>query len=79
MWHELENAFNNNDVTKLENDLKAEKLHLVNLYNDTQGQTNVRELQKGALDEQEIVSDKLKGKESGLVSQFREAKLKLKN
>ena len=28
MRYELENSFNNNDVTKLENDLEAEKLRL---------------------------------------------------
>ena len=51
MWHELETAFNHNEVTKIENDLEAEKLNLTELYNDTQGYGKVRVLQKGALDE----------------------------
>ncbi len=38
MWSELENTYSNNAVTKLENDLKAEKGNLLELYNDTQGQ-----------------------------------------
>ena len=74
MWHELETAFNHNEVTKMENDLEAEKLNLSELYNDTQGYSKVRVLQKGALDEQIVVADKLIGKESGLLSQFRIAK-----
>ena len=74
MWHELETAFNHNEVTKMENDLEAEKLNLTELYNDTQGYSKVRVLQKGALDEQIVVADKLIGKESGLLSQFRIAK-----
>ena len=56
MWFELENTFNNNDVTKMENDLEAEKLRLTELYNDTQGQSKVRELQKGAVAEKEGVN-----------------------
>ena len=78
MRYELENSFNNNDVTKLENDLEAEKLRLQNLYQDTQGQNKVRQLQKAALDEQEIAGDKLKGKESEMMNKFREMKIKYK-
>jgi len=44
MWHELENTFNNNEVTKLENDLEADKLRLQELYTDTQGHNKVRQL-----------------------------------
>ena len=32
MWGELENTYNNNQVTKLENDLKAEKKRLLHVY-----------------------------------------------
>ena len=78
MRYELENSFNNNDVTKLENDLEAEKLRLQNLYQDTQGQNKVRQLQKAALDEQEIAGDKLKGKGSEMMNRFREMKIKYK-
>ena len=37
MWSELEGTFNNNAVTELENDLKAEKIKLLEIYQDTQG------------------------------------------
>ena len=42
MWFELENTFNNNELTKMENDLGADKLRLQELYNDTQGSNKVR-------------------------------------
>ena len=32
MWIDLESTFNNNAVTKMENDLKAEKLKLMSLF-----------------------------------------------
>ena len=32
MWIDLESTFNNNAVTKMENDLKAEKLKLMTLF-----------------------------------------------
>ena len=32
MWIDLESTFNNNAVTKLENDLKAEKIKLMGLF-----------------------------------------------
>jgi hypothetical protein len=35
MWLELENTFSNNAVTQMENDLRAEKGHLLELYNET--------------------------------------------
>ena len=37
MWIDLESTFNNNAVTKMENDLKAEKLKLMTLFQDNQG------------------------------------------
>ena len=76
---ELENTYNNNDVTKLENNLEAEKIRLAELYVDTQGQNKVRQLQKAALDEKEEAGDKIKGKGSQMMNKFREAKLKYKS
>lgn len=32
MWVELENTFSNNEVTQMEDTLKAEKLHLLEIY-----------------------------------------------
>ena len=37
MWSELEGTFNNNAVTELENDLKAQKVKLLEIFQDTQG------------------------------------------
>ena len=79
MRYELENTYNNNDVTKLENNLEAEKIRLAELYIDTQGQNKVRQLQKVALDEKEEAGDKIKGKGSQMMNKFREAKLKYKS
>ena len=42
MWSELEGTFNNNAVTELENDLKAQKVKLLEIFQDTQGQAKVR-------------------------------------
>ncbi len=78
MWSELENTYSNNAVTKLENDLKADKGHLLELYNDTQGQAQVRKQQNEALHEKFFVSDKIKGRASNFANQMREAKVKLK-
>ena len=66
MWHELENTYNNNRVTKAENDLEAEKLHLKELYEDTQGQAKVRKHQSAALDENEEFDSKIKSKNSNV-------------
>ena len=66
-------------MTKLENDLEAEKIRLADLYVDTQGQNKVRQLQKAALDEKEVEGDKIKGKGSQMMNRLREAKLKYKS
>ena len=42
MWQELDTTFNNNAVMKMENDLKADKIKLMQLYQDTKGQAIVR-------------------------------------
>ena len=68
MWSELENTYSNNAVTKLENDLKAEKGNLLELYNDTQGQAQVRKQQNEALNEKFFVSDKIKGRASNFAN-----------
>ena len=74
MWIELENTFNINQITSMENNLKAEKLRLLELYQDTQGQAQVRKAQNAALDEKEAVDIKLKGKVNKHSNELREAK-----
>lgn len=54
--------------------MKAEKLHLLELYQDTQGQAQVRKAQNAALDEKEAVDIKLKGKVNKHSNEIREAK-----
>ena len=58
----------------MENNLKAEKLRLLQLYQDTQGQAQVRKAQNAALDEKEAVDIKLKGKVNKHSNEIREAK-----
>ena len=41
MWNELENTYNLQGVTELENDIKAKKKSLLTLYEETQGQAKV--------------------------------------
>ena len=42
MWSELEGTFNLNQITEMENELKAQKDRLLEIYQDTQGQAQVR-------------------------------------
>ena len=35
MWSELEGTFNNIQITEMENDLKAQKVKLLEIYQDT--------------------------------------------
>jgi len=35
MWKELEGTFNNNTVTEMENELKAQKTRLLEIFQDT--------------------------------------------
>ena len=62
----------------MENNLKAEKLRLLQLYQDTQGQAQVRKAQNAALDEKEAVDIKLKGKVNKHSNEIREAKQQVK-
>ena len=58
--------------------MKAEKLRLLGLYQDTQGQAQVRKAQNAALDEKEAVDIKLKGKVNQHSNAIREAKQQVK-
>ena len=78
MWIELEKTFNINQITSMENNLKSEKLRLLELYQDTQGQAQVRKAQNAALDEKEAVDIKLKGKVNKHSNEIREAKQQVK-
>ena len=79
MWSELEGTFNNIKIVEMENELKAQKVKLLEIYQDTQGQAQVRKQQNQALDEKTKVSSKLEGKASSFKNQLREAKTKLKH
>ena len=78
MWSELEGTFNLNQITEMENELKAQKTRLLEIYQDTQGQAQVRKQQNAAIDEKNKVSSKLQGKANNFQNQLREAKQKLK-
>ena len=78
MWSELEGTFNNNQITEMENELKAQKVKLLEIYQDTQGQAQVRKQQNQALNEKTKVSSQLEGKANSFKNQLREAKQKLK-
>ena len=53
MWLELDTTYDNNKVLRMENDLKADKIKLMQLYQETQGQVNVRKQQNKVLNERD--------------------------
>lgn len=79
MWVELENTFSNNEVTQMEDTLKAEKLHLLEIYQETQAQSQVRKQQNMALGEKETFSSKIMKKNNKFTNELRECKAKLKH
>ena len=78
MWLELEGTYNNNAVVKVEDELAAQKMNLLQLYQETKGQANVRKEQSKVLDERDQVNEKIRGKASDFNTQMREAKATLK-
>ena len=62
MWLELDTTYDNNKVLRMENDLKADKIKLMQLYQETQGQVNVRKQQNKVLNERDQVNTQIKGK-----------------
>ena len=59
MWLELETTYNNNELTEMENTLKADKLELLHLYQETQGQAKVRSQQNSVIQEKEGAFSKI--------------------
>ena len=78
MWAELENTYNVNQVTEFENELKARKQDLSELYTDTKTQAKIMVNQNKIITEKTAVSDTAKVKANQLLALYRDARIKYK-
>ena len=60
MWNELENTYNLQGVTELENEIKAKKKELLSVHEETKAQVQVMRAQNKLLGEQEAYTEKRK-------------------
>ena len=78
MWNELENTYNLQGVTELENEIKAKKKELLSVHEETKAQVQVMRAQNKLLGEQEAYTEKRKDQASSLDQTFRAAKKEFK-